>query len=132
MIDCKATGNYLTERNRMCDMYVQRNCKGCVYHTTDGCWRTTMEHNNPEKAIEIVQKWSNGHPQKTLLTEFLKFYPNAELNSVGCPNITPCKLGLITIKDICKDKCIWLNDKDNCCKRCWNTPINEESVDEND
>lgn len=36
----------------------------------------------PEKAIAIVQKWSDEHPQRTYLTEFLKHYPNAQLKTV--------------------------------------------------
>lgn len=128
-MDCKIAKNYLTERKRMCNMYVQRNCKGCVYHTTDGCWRTTMEHNNPEKAIEIVQKWSDEHPQKTLLTEFLRSYPNVEMSSDGFPDyILPCILGLVEKKDICKNRCFYFYDKDKRCRPCydcWNTPINE-------
>lgn len=120
MIDCKATGNYLTERKRMCNTYAQRNCKGCVYHTTDGCWRTTMEHNNPEKAIEIAQKWSNEHPQKTLLTEFLKKYPNVEMDSCGYPTkISPCSLCIVN--DIICGKPY--SAKATRCQDCWNIPI---------
>lgn len=122
-MDCKIAKNYLTERKRMCNMYVQRNCKGCVYHTTDGCWRTTMEHNNPEKAIEIAQKWSNEHPQKTYLTDFLDKHPNAPLAN-GIPSgICPYYLGYMTKKEF--------NECSTNCQKCWNTPIkgSEETYD---
>ena len=103
-------------------MYAQRNCKGCVYHTTDGCWRTTMEHNNPEKAIEIVQKWSDEHPKKTLLTEFLGSYPNVELNNCGYPEyIIPCELGVIH-----KSCAYQYNSSCDICQDCWNTPKENE------
>lgn len=130
MIDCNIAKNYLKERTRMCSMFFLRNCKGCVYHDKDGCWRGTREQKNPETAIEIVQDWSNANPQKTLLTEFLRNYPNAEMNSDGFPNnIVPCSLGLIERKDICKNRCLYYYDKGYPCYDCWNTPIKES--DEN-
>lgn len=80
-----------------------------------------FENCYPDKAIEIVQKWSDKHPQRTLLTEFLKHYPKTELNSFGCPSIAPCELGIIKLKDECKDKAVYCFH----CKKCWNTLVEE-------
>ena len=68
----------------------------------------------PEKAIEIVQKWSDEHPQKTYLSEFLKAYPNTLLNDTGLP------------KDVCLYN-LGLTDcrNDRNCVDCWNQPIEE-------
>ena len=78
----------------------------------------------PEKAIAIIQKWSDKHPQKTYLTELLEKYPNTLLNDDGTPKrICPHELGL-TDKNDC--------DKDRNCVKCWNQPIPIEDGEEND
>lgn len=68
----------------------------------------------PLQAISIVQKWSNAHPPKTFLTEFLRHYPNAVVDVDGVPRgICPYELGL--------------TKEHNCmqtCEQCWNHPIN--------
>ena len=74
----------------------------------------------PEKAIEVVQRWSDEHPQKTYLTEFLRNYPDAKLNDAGVPDgICPYMLGLNDTHD-CKRSCI----------ECWNQPIPIEDGEE--
>nr|WP_303667679.1 hypothetical protein [Ruminococcus bromii] len=70
----------------------------------------------PEKAIEIVQKWSDEHPQKTYLSELLKNHPNTLLNDDGTPTFCPYRLGLMGADD-CR--------KDGNCVKCWNQPIED-------
>ena len=71
----------------------------------------------PEEAIATVQKWSDEHPQKTFLSEFLKSYPNALLGKDGTPEgVCPYDLGLMS-EDDCR--------KDYNCMRCWNQPIKD-------
>lgn len=127
MIDCNITKNYIQERERMCE---RNQCSVCPLSSLLNGKNTTcsvFEHLYVSKAIEIVQRQSNEHPQKTLLSEFLKSYPNTELNSDGYPNdIVPCSLGLIKRKDICKNKCLYFYDKGHPCYGCWNTPIESE------
>lgn len=127
MIDCKITKNYFTERKRMCDK--RTRCSTCpIGSILNGKKKScgVFENDYPSEAIDIVQKWSDEHPPKTLLTEFLKSYPNAEMNSDGFPsNIVPCNLGLIERKDICKNRCLYYYDKGHPCYDCWNTPIKE-------
>ena len=70
----------------------------------------------PEKAIEIVQKWSDEHPVKTLLDDLKEKYPNYHAcNKNGAPTFCPYRLGY--------------EEKKNCCvltcKECWNRPLNE-------
>lgn len=91
-----------------------------------------FENNYPSEAIEIVQKWSDEHPPKTLLTEFLERYPNAKMNGDGFPsNIIPCSLGLIERKDICKNRCLYFYDKGRRpCYDCWNTLVEESEETE--
>lgn len=76
--------------------------------------RKTAARNYNKKVIAIVQKWSDEHPQKTYLSEFLKNYPNTLLNDAGLPkDVCLYNLGLTDCK------------KDRNCVDCWNQPIEE-------
>lgn len=141
MIDCSNTKNYLTEKQRM-----TTKCKleGGPYICTIDCnicplgrlnngasnktSCTDFEALYPEKAIAIVQKWSDEHPQKTYLTDLLEKYPNIPLDNNGkppyvCPHdlglmsAENCKLGLMSVEDCKKDS--------NKCVECWNQPVKE-------
>lgn len=121
MIDCSKTENYFAEKLRMTKRTRQEGCKikcsECPLSnqnngTSEFMSCITFEMYHPEKAIAIVQKWSNEHPPKTYLTEFLKNYPNAPLEDDGTPNFCPYRLGLMSIDD-CDGNCI----------KCWNQLI---------
>lgn len=123
MIDCSRTENYFAEKRRM-----TKRCKGgscelhccdCPLHsenngTSENLSCTSFERRYPDKAIAIIQKWSDEHPPKTYLSELLKNYPNVLLNDDGTPPFCPYELGLISV-DNCR------NDGD--CVKCWNQPI---------
>lgn len=124
MIDCTKTENYLAEKQRMTkeqqDGVCKLKCSGCPLSSFNNGSRDMVpcfafEKLYPEKAIEIVQKWSNEHPQKTYLSEFLKNYPNAPLVHDGTPEICLRKLGLTDIKTCRVGGCV----------ECWNQPIEE-------
>lgn len=125
MIDCTKTTNYFTEKLRMtkrtknglCKIKCS-NCPLCSNNNGEGLSCPTFEMHYPEKAIAIVQKWSDEHPQKTYLTEFLKNYPNAQLRIDGIPKgVCPYALGLIN-----RDDC---QKKDHNCVECWNQPVED-------
>lgn len=125
MIDCSKTENYFIEKLRMTKRTREEGCKikcsECPLSsqnngTSERMTCVTFETIYPEKAIEIVQKWSDEHPQKTYLSEFLKNHPNALLNDDGTPNFCPYRLGLMSIDD-CR--------KDGNCVKCWNQPIED-------
>lgn len=129
MIDCNITKNYFNEKQRMTkrrkiygNAYMCKiDCADCPLNslnngTNDMTSCSDFEALYPEKAIEVVQKWSDEHPQKTYLTELLKNYPNAKLGENGVPmNMCPSILGL--------------QDLENCgeisCVECWNQPIED-------
>lgn len=122
MIDCSKTMNYFIEKSRMIkqqkDGVCKLDCSDCPLSisnngTSISC--SYFETGYPEKAIAIVQKWSDEHPQKTYLSEFLKNYPNALLNDDGTPTFCPYRLGLGA--DDCR--------KDGNCVKCWNQPVKE-------
>lgn len=122
MIDCSKMANYFAEKQRMvkqqisgvvcgisceeCPLSSINNGKGIVCSDFETCYL--------EKAIELVQRWSDEHPPKTFLTEYLKHYPNAPLRDNGTPNFCPSRLGLMSIDD-CRI--------DHNCVKCWNQPI---------
>mgnify|MGYP001139286985 FL=1 len=77
MIDCSKTENYLIEKLRMTKRAKSEICKikcsDCPLCSKNNgiseyisCISFEMYH--PEKAIEIVQRWSDAHPQRTYLS----------------------------------------------------------------
>lgn len=124
MIDCSKTENYFAEKRRMTKRTTKNglcklgcsNCPLCSINNNKGQSCTAFEMLYPEKAIEIVQKWSDEHPQKTYLSEFLKNHPNTLLNDDGTPTFCPYRLGLMGADD-CR--------KDGNCVKCWNQPIED-------
>lgn len=128
MIDCSKTKNYIAEKRRMTKTHTvdgttylcSIDCAKCPLHLAKNDLDDKMscydfEIGYPEKAIEIVQQWSDEHPQRTYLSEFLKNYPNALLTDDGMPTTgCPYRLGLIGIEE-CK--------KNRTCIECWNQPI---------
>lgn len=123
MIDCSKTENYFAEKRRMtkraknglCKLGCS-NCPLCSGNNNKGLSCTDFEMLYPEKAIQIVQRWSNEHPQKTYLSELLTHFPKVKLGDTGTPiEICPHELGLNEIKDC--------GGTDSCCAKCWNQPI---------
>lgn len=124
MIDCTKTEQYFAEKQRMVKLQTgevcEISCEECPLSSMNNgedivC--SDFETCYPEKAIAIIQKWSDKHPQRTYLTEFQKHYPNAELDCKGTPKlICPHELGL-TDKEDCR--------KDRNCVECWNQPVEE-------
>lgn len=132
MGDCSKTKNYLVEKARMTKRYryggCQIECTDCPLSwqnngTSESMMCATFEANYPEKAIEKVQQWSDEHPQKTFLTEFLKNYPNTPLEDDGTPEICLSSLGLTNYNG-CRNGIT--------CSECWNQPIpiEESEVEE--
>lgn len=124
MIDCNITKNYFSEKARMSKTTKSGTCKvvcgKCPLSSDNngvGECCTDFEMLYPEEVIEAVQRWSDEHPQKTYLSEFLKNYPNTPLDDDGTPDsICPYDLGLMSIDDC---------NKDYNCVKCWNQPIGD-------
>lgn len=125
MVNCNITQNYLSEKRRMTKRKESGTCRTCGIRCEDcplvpanngkdiTCIELEMLY--PEKAIAIVQKWSDENPQKTLLSELLKTYPNVPLDHDGTPDsICPYDLGLMDEAD-CR--------RDHDCFRCWSQPV---------
>lgn len=131
LIDCSRTENYFAEKKRMIEKHRYicevKGCADCPLHWSKNgmdisC--TKLEKNYPDKAIAIIQKWSDEHPPKTYLSEFLKHYPNVKLLGDGTPKcLCPHQLGLKDIND-CR--------KHYTCAECWNQPMPIKDGEEND
>lgn len=140
MVDCSKTENYLNEKARMTKSLINGlcriPCKECPlsrFNNGERILCTELELNHSGKAIQIVQQWSNANPRKTYLSEFLRYYPNAQLRTellysqleaveagIISPEIPKCicpyHLGLMSSDD-CR--------KDHNCVECWNQPIED-------
>lgn len=125
MIDCSRTKNYFAEKQRMTKKHklnhggyaCKLNCADCpLSHLNNGSTMLCSDFETlyPEKAIVIVQKWSDEHPQKTCLSKLLEYFPNVPLHVTGTPkDLCPYHLGLMSIDDCKNYKCV----------NCWNQPI---------
>lgn len=128
MINCNITKNYLAEKQRMTKKHklnggayiCELNCTGCPLGSlnndaSDKMSCSDFEAIYPEKAIEIVQKWSDEHPQRTYLSELLKIFPNIPLSDDGTPkSLCPFELG-VTMTEKCNNECV----------ECWNRIIED-------
>lgn len=87
-IDCGYTENYLKEKR---EMIIQvEDCEDCPFSNDNNgiglpCDEFEVEY--PNKAIEIVQKWSDEHQVETRAEHFMKMFPNAQLSDDGRPSI---------------------------------------------
>lgn len=132
MLDCMKTENYFAEKKRMIKRagigVCRIKCEDCPLGITNNGMNvlcSELETLYPEKAIEIVQQWSDTHPQRTYLSVLLTHFPKIELSDAGIPKwICPHELGLDEIEDC--------GGTDICCAECWNQPIkNNEEGGEN-
>lgn len=119
MIDCAKTENYFIEKSRMTkqqkNVICKLDCLDCPLSSSNngtGMSCTNLEMSYPEKAIAIIQNWSDEHPSKTYLSELLEHFPNVPLTATGIPeDICPFHLGFMS-KDDCRS--------DRNCIKCWN------------
>lgn len=118
---------YFKEKKRMIESLsetklrcVDLDCSNCPLSNKNNGKKIAcgvLQTDYPEIAVEIVEKWSKEHPQKTILEDFLEKYPNAALNDKGIPySICTRILGYKTI--YCSD-----DDAMESCIECWNQPM---------
>ena len=120
-IDCSQTLNYAAEFRRMCDSFYDDKtqytaCADCPMALPN--YRCTLVRDITQERIDIVQKWSDEHPQETMLERFDKMFPKAVKKVEGVPDFCPEHLGWA--EDLCDGG---LNPQR--CKECWNRPYVE-------
>ncbi|CDA90575.1 uncharacterized protein BN553_01567 [Firmicutes bacterium CAG:238] len=117
--------NYLVEKKRMHNSLgrtdgqcVGVECTACPLSRDNNdfdsiCGDFEIEH--PIEATEIVRKWAEEHPRKTMKDILLEKFPNAKLDSsTQRPLACAFALGLCP-------KCTPFDD----CEDCWNTEAKE-------
>ena len=102
---------------RMCE----GGCHDCPLddsnnNTKKPCDDFMMLH--PEEAEEIIIKWAEENPQKTILEDFLEKYPNAPLNEHRFPKACPAVLGYY-------DSGCPYDGSIGSCGECWNKPMED-------
>ena len=113
-IDCSNTINFFKEKERLTkDCNIE--CEECPFYRKNngmdvGCGMLIKLHT--ERAVEILQKWSDENPVKTRLDDFKEKYPNYFRESKDdTPNVCCRYLGYI-------DKCPLTK-----CSKCWDMPL---------
>lgn len=109
---------FIQERNRMCATYTPKRCEGCPAdnYGGEGVACITIDKIDADRLVPIVEKWSAAHPRKTRQSEFLKHYPNAQLDYRGVIGIAPCDLDK-TMQG--KDDDCYYGNCDNCRREFW-------------
>lgn len=105
-------------KERMCE---ERTCSKCPLNKLSEvkeCTCTEYTLRFPKKTEEILTKWAEEHPQKTILQDFLEKYPNAPLNESGFPKVCPVGLGFY-------DSGCPFGGGVVDCEECWNRPMED-------
>ena len=110
---------FLKKLKRMCDENRDINegsCYGCEIFAKKvyiGISCSSFTEQYPEEAVAIIEKWSAEHPVKTRQSEFLKIFPNAQIEGDTLA-AHPCYIES-EIKKLCRkyDTC------DKCKKEFW-------------
>lgn len=125
-MDCSKTIDFFAEVKRLCgsratcdDTAHDGQCPffKCCEHTL-----TAFAAVDIEKTVEILQKWSNEHPQKTYAQDFFKKFPKAQSYSDGSPVI--CRKIIYGEIRPPFENCYYTG----ACYRCWNEPMNDEET----
>lgn len=101
---------YLKEKARMtneCNI----PCDDCPVHA----FCCNSESKNAEMMVSIVEKWASEHPVKTRQSEFLKMFPNADIDKDGVLIAIPCHID----KNMKKVYCQAFNGCVECRKAYW-------------
>lgn len=113
---------FLEELKRMCKSC--SDCRSCPIKDPVVCMfcdaiDTKIDCNDFSKSVAIVETWSDEHPVKTRLVDFLEKFPNASLSSEGLPLWLPRPFGYCGRKTCydCEQPC----DAEG----CWNLPLEE-------
>lgn len=111
-VDCGYTENYLKELKRMCEENGSYCLKcGFYLNKNENITCRIFQMNHPDKAIKIVQEWSNENPVETRLEHFKKMFPKAPILG-GRPRLC---VGNLTGEFSCKGSCL----------ECWDKPYTE-------
>jgi len=108
--------------NRLCK---NRTCGECPIWKNSTCMADFGDDSvkSIEETISEVEKWAKDNPIKTRQTrqsEFLKMFPDAQIDTYGALTIRPCSIE----KDLCS-KCTTLSDCVDCRREYWLTEVTD-------
>lgn len=110
---------FIKEYSRLCNTY--KNCTECPFREspcgTDCDWTLGLE----EEIVEIVEQWSQSHPQKTMIQDFFEKFPNAPRTVDGLPFPCPFECGYSKNNNCPFGK----NNPSDDCSKCWFRPLEE-------
>lgn len=111
----------IKQQARMCDYYFGM-CSKCPIYQEEFDTCIIYCKRNPEEVVKIIEKWSQEHPQKTMMQDFFGKHPNAPKRRDGTPvGICPSYCGYTdepNITSVCEKF-------DRKCLRCWSRLMEE-------
>lgn len=102
----------IKDLQRMCKEH--HHCLGCPLFHLEGC----MLYRLPSNLDDIVDKWVEKHPLKTYAHDFLKKFPNAQLDSYGAPRA--CVNVIYGLGDCSKSEISGI-----ICRDCWSQKMKD-------
>mgnify|MGYP006928574152 CR=1 FL=1 len=107
---------FFKQRARMCGSF--DNCCECgLYRRNPGNSALCEDYcfEEPEKAVQVVEKWAAEHPVKTRLSEYRRLFPNANMDEypLGCVKAYNMGVNCENFKDCeeCK-RAYWMQEVD--------------------
>ena len=117
-MDCNKTETFFAEWQRMCEP-TEIRCAVLDSGIAISCGSCEEQvFKNYKKAIQIIQEWSDSHPVKTRLSEFLEKYPKTKLYGAS-------ELPRFCVADLYGTTCEDMGMVGVGCAECWNTPIEQ-------
>lgn len=109
--------------NRLCKDQGCKECPACKEGICMVMRMVRLEENSVksiEETISKVEQWAKDHHVKTRQSEFLKMFPNAQIDTYGALTIRPCSIE----KGLCS-KCTTLSDCVDCRREYWLTEVTD-------
>lgn len=103
----------IKDLKRMCKTH--KTCADCPLSMEDV---SCLPESLPYDVDEIVDKWVEEHPLKTYAHDFLKKFPNAQLDSYGAPRA--CVNAIYGLGDCSKSEISGI-----ICRDCWNQKMKD-------
>lgn len=111
---------FIKERRRMCLSY--EDCIGCPCEHGKQPISCEIQSKTAQQLVEIIEQWSQTHPQKTMIQDFFEKFPNAPKEEDGTPI------------DICPSYCGYTDEPNSLavcekfnknCLKCWSRPLED-------
>lgn len=120
--DCSKTAEFLREWDRMCLGHSCEDCKMSKYNNETGLPCGSMPRKRPNRAIAIVQEWSDEHPVMTWESKLKELLPNVDMSKIIG---TCCPYNLLGGKAPNMETCRSSGDYEDCVN-CWLSEYKEE------